>query len=78
MNRVPAAPESATKAAPMSSDATEPLLSEWGLARLIVGHISLHACMAGMRMAAPLLALSEGYSPLAKVAPIVKTIFQSI
>lgn len=65
MNRVPAAPESATKAAPMSSDATEPLLSEWGLARLIVGHISLHACMAGMRMAAPLLALSEGYSPLA-------------
>ena len=35
------------------------------LARLIAGHICLHACMAGMRMAAPLLALREGYSPLA-------------
>jgi MFS family permease len=35
------------------------------LARLIAGHISLHACMAGMRMAAPLMALREGYSPLA-------------
>ncbi len=32
------------------------------LARLIVGQICLHACMAGMRMAAPLLALHEGYS----------------
>ena len=27
------------------------------LARLIAGHVFLHACMAGMRMAAPLLAL---------------------
>lgn len=35
------------------------------LARLIVGHVFLHACMAGMRMASPLLALREGYSPLA-------------
>jgi predicted MFS family arabinose efflux permease len=35
------------------------------LARLIAGHICLHACMAGMRMTAPLLALREGYSPLA-------------
>ena len=35
------------------------------MARLIAGHICLHACMAGMRMAAPLLALREGYSPLA-------------
>ena len=35
------------------------------LARLIAGHICLHACMAGMRMAAPLLALKQGYSPLA-------------
>jgi MFS family permease len=35
------------------------------LARLIAGHISLHACMAGMRMAAPLMALREGHSPLA-------------
>jgi MFS family permease len=35
------------------------------LARLIGGHICLHACMAGVRMAAPLLALREGYSALA-------------
>jgi MFS family permease len=35
------------------------------LARLIAGHICLHACMAGTRMAAPLLALREGFSPLA-------------
>ncbi len=27
----------------------------FALARLIEGHICLHACMAGMRMAAPLL-----------------------
>jgi MFS family permease len=32
------------------------------LARLIIGHISLHAAMAGMRMAAPLWALSQGFS----------------
>ena len=35
------------------------------LGRLIAAHICLHACMAGMRMAAPLLALREGYSTLA-------------
>ena len=35
------------------------------LARLILAQIFLHACMAGTRMAAPLLALREGYSPLA-------------
>ena len=35
------------------------------LARLIVAQICLHACMAGMRMAAPLLALQHGYSPAA-------------
>ena len=35
------------------------------LLRLITGHVCLHACMAGMRMAAPLLALRQGYSPLA-------------
>jgi MFS family permease len=35
------------------------------LARLITGHIFLHACMAGMRMAAPLQALRQGYSELA-------------
>lgn len=35
------------------------------LARLITGHVFLHACMAGMRMASPLLALRAGYSELA-------------
>jgi len=35
------------------------------LTRLISGQIFLHACMAGMRMATPLLALQLGYSPLA-------------
>lgn len=37
----------------------------WALARLILGQICVHACMAGMRMAAPLLALREGYSAAA-------------
>lgn len=37
----------------------------FALARLIGGHICLHACMAGLRMAAPLLALTQGYSALA-------------
>jgi len=32
------------------------------LARLIAGQIFLHACMAGMRMAMPLLALQQGFS----------------
>ena len=32
------------------------------LARLIAGHVCLHACMAGVRMATPLLALREGRS----------------
>lgn len=35
------------------------------LSRLILGQIFLHACMAGMRMATPLLALKLGYSPMA-------------
>ena len=35
------------------------------LFRLILGHIFLHANMAGMRMAAPLMALREGYSEAA-------------
>ena len=35
------------------------------LARLILAQICLHACMAGTRMAAPLLALREGFSPAA-------------
>lgn len=35
------------------------------LARLIASQVFLHACMAGMRLAAPLLALKQGYSPAA-------------
>ena len=35
------------------------------LAHLIAGQICLHACMAGMRMATPLLALRQGDSPMA-------------
>jgi MFS family permease len=35
------------------------------LFRLITGHVFLHATMAGMRMAAPLLALRSGYSAAA-------------
>jgi MFS family permease len=35
------------------------------LARLITGQMCLHACMAGTRMAAPLLALREGHSAAA-------------
>ncbi|QNN55587.1 MFS transporter [Diaphorobacter ruginosibacter] len=35
------------------------------LARLIAGQICIHASMTGMRMAAPLLALREGYSAVA-------------
>jgi MFS family permease len=35
------------------------------LLALIVGQIGLHACMAGVRLAAPLLALSMGHSALA-------------
>jgi len=35
------------------------------LARLIASQVFLHACMAGMRLAAPLLALKHGYSAAA-------------
>jgi MFS family permease len=35
------------------------------LARLIAAQICIHACMAAMRLAAPLMALHEGYSPAA-------------
>ena len=35
------------------------------LAKLIAGQIFLHACMTGMRLATPLLALQQGYSTLA-------------
>jgi MFS family permease len=37
----------------------------WALLRLICGHICLHSSMAGLRMAAPLLALRQGHSPFA-------------
>lgn len=36
----------------------------WTLARLIAGQVCLHGSMAGMRLAAPLLALKEGHSAL--------------
>lgn len=39
--------------------------SVWRLLRLIAGQVCLHASMAGMRMAAPLWALQQGYGPLA-------------
>lgn len=39
--------------------------SVWELLRLIAGQVCLHASMAGMRMAAPLWALQQGYGPLA-------------
>ncbi len=35
------------------------------LARLIAGHMFLHACMSGVRLATPLLALRQGYSEAA-------------
>lgn len=35
------------------------------LGRVMGGHLCVHACMAGMRMAAPLLALRAGYSAVA-------------
>ncbi|MBN9408021.1 MAG: MFS transporter [Burkholderiales bacterium] len=35
------------------------------LARLIASQICIHACMTGVRLAAPLLALREGYSAIA-------------
>ena len=37
----------------------------WALARLIAGQVCIHACMAGMHMAASLLALRDGYSAAA-------------
>ncbi|MCX7266327.1 MAG: MFS transporter, partial [Burkholderiales bacterium] len=35
------------------------------LSQLIAGQIFLHACMTGMRLATPLLALQQGYSTMA-------------
>src|SRR5213076_909766 len=34
------------------------------LARLILAHVCIHACMAGTRLAAPLLALGQGYGAM--------------
>jgi MFS family permease len=45
--------------------ATEEGITGRELARLVTGHVFLHATMAGMRMAAPLLALRDGYSEAA-------------
>jgi MFS family permease len=36
----------------------------WPLVRLVLGQVCVHAAMTGMRMAAPLLALSQGHSAL--------------
>ncbi len=49
----------------MSTAPAHTLGPRFALARLIAGQIFLHACMAGMRMATPLMALREGYSALA-------------
>lgn len=52
---------------PAEVDASEPGSGEsaWGLLRLVAGQVCLHASMAGMRMAAPLWALQQGYGALA-------------
>ena len=52
----------------MSIASVPPELSaapRFALARLIAGQICLHACMAGMRMATPLMALRAGHSAMA-------------
>ena len=46
--------------------AASPRQSRRELARLVAGQVCVHASMAGTRMAAPLLALHEGYSPMGK------------
>ncbi|APW42536.1 MFS transporter [Rhodoferax saidenbachensis] len=48
----------------MSRTDTNSTTPRGALARLICGQICLHGSMAGMRMAAPLLALRDGYSAL--------------
>ena len=50
--------------APAHDASAEPQ-SLLALLRLISGHVCLHASMAGMRLAAPLWALQQGYGPLA-------------
>jgi MFS family permease len=55
-------------AEPGSGEPTEAMPHAGGgrvLAALIVGQLGLHAAMAGLRLAAPLQALHEGYSPWA-------------
>ena len=48
-----------------SAPVPEPeVVQSWALLRLICGHICLHGSMAGLRMAAPLLALRQGHSAL--------------
>ncbi|MFD1578049.1 MFS transporter [Ramlibacter ginsenosidimutans] len=49
----------------MTTPNPEPAGQRRELFQLIVGHVFLHATMAGMRMAAPLLALRQGYSEAA-------------
>jgi MFS family permease len=51
--------------APAHSAVSAPPQSPWALLRLISGHVCLHASMAGMRLAAPLWALQQGYGPFA-------------
>ena len=48
-----------------SSASAEHSASGFELVRLVAAQVCLHACMAGMRMATPLLALRAGYSTLA-------------
>ena len=50
---------SATPPAPLPDPE---VTQSWALLRLICGHICLHGSMAGLRMAAPLLALRQGHS----------------
>ena len=47
---------------PADPQASSETSRAWALLRLICGHICLHASMAGMRLAAPLLALHLGHS----------------
>jgi predicted MFS family arabinose efflux permease len=49
----------------VSADLTEPVQARWQLPRLILGQVCIHMAMTGMRMAAPLLGLRQGYSALA-------------
>lgn len=51
--------------APQTTAAQATHAKAWTLARLIAGQVCLHGAMAGMRMAAPLLALKAGHSALA-------------